>query len=59
MSSTNSSPAKLTRKGTAQGNVLCPFLCNIPIDDCLNGNFAEKVKMMAFADDLTLFYNWF
>ena len=51
----NSSHTKLIRKGTAQGSVLCPFLWNIAIDDCLNCNFPEKVKIGAFCDDLTLF----
>ena len=55
ISSKTPSHTKLIRKGTAQGSVLCPFHCNLAMDDCLNCNFPEKVKIMAFADDLTLF----
>ena len=51
----NATYSQVVKKGTPQGSVLSPFLCNLVIDSGIRCNFPEGVEILAFADDIVLF----
>lgn len=48
---------RFVKLGCPQGGVLSPFLCNLLVDDLLRLTFPFPVKMIAYADDITITSN--